>query len=448
MVDMHLLRDRQFQKKAAVVTACVVALSVGVGLTVAGTRNKSLLNHDNNSMAGGNGGAETEITDKESRMIDNYSNVTGYSDYGRAYGSGNEHGDEHGYAYGGKSGKSCYYWYSDSYHGSSKGGKSEHHESDSWSGGTDNYHYDGKAEKSSKGRRHLRAVQLQRRRLAYGTNEGSDAGGKSGKTDHVDDSGGGKSGKADHVDDSGGGGGDWWNAGEPGWHASPEPEPEKLHWHPEAEPEKPHWNDPEPEHHPPEPLHEALPPDGSGDMHGDDGHWVYDVKECDDYAYSKGSKGLPTPPEHHSPGSGDYHEPEPQNPGSGDYHGPEPHYPGSADYHGPEPHFPDEYTAPWKNSHPEPKPKPEAHWHETKPEPYTPPSSKGSKSKSSKVADGSKSAKGSKGAKSSYPEPAVGSDTWGKSWSSPGKEYPTYNPTADWLSPWVPAKSLWGSSAP
>ena len=524
MVDVHLLRDRKFQKKAAVVTACVVAISVGVGLTVAGTRNNK--SNDNNN--GTNGGDEidldhlaTEITDKESRLIDNYSNVTGYSDYGRAYDSGDsDHGYEHGY--GGKSGKSCYYWYSDSYHGSSKGGKSEYHESGSWNGGeTDDYHYDGKAEKSSKGRRHLRAVQQQRRRLAYGVDEeGSDAGG-------------GKSGKADHVDVTGG---DWWNAGEPGWHA-PEPEPEKPHWHdPEPEPEKPHWHEPappeplphpdgsgdwhgstepepkhmfgksgkgegdksgkseheegksgksEPEHyepathwwgsgpepihhdssgdyHGPEPEHhpEPLHPDGSGDWHGDDGHWVYDVKECDNYAYSKGGKGSSSKgskSEHHPPGSGDYHEPEPHHPGSADYHGPEP-----------EPHHhPDEYTVPWKNSHPEPEPEPEAHWHEpkpepdshwheTKPEPYSPPSSKGSKSKSSKAADGSKSAKGSKGAKSeskgskaSYPEPAVAHpDSWGKSWSSPDKEHQTYNPTADWLSPWVPAKSLWGSSAP
>lgn len=597
MVDMHLLRDRKFQKKAAVVTACVVAISVGVGLTVAGTRNNKSNDNDDGTNGGDSNHLATEITDKESRLIDNYSNVTGYSDYGRAYDSGDsDHGYEHGY--GGKSGKSCYYWYSDSYHGSSKGGKSEYHESGSWNGGeTDDYHYDGKAEKSSKGRRHLRAVQQQRRRLAYGVDEeGSDAG------------------KADHVDVTGG---DWWNAGEPGWHA-PEPEPEKPHWHdPEPEPEKPHWHDPEPpeplhffeksgkstsdyhheesyhledggksgksepeqyeegksgksepehyepeswwgsgpeplphpdgsgdwigstepepkhmfgksgkgegdksgkseqeegksgksepehyepesphwwgsgpepihhdgsgdyhgpepEHHP-EPLHpEPLHPDGSGDWHGDDGHWVYDVKECDNYSYSKGGKGSSSKgskSEHHPPGSGDYHEPDPEHhPGSGDNHKPEPHHPGSGDYHGPEPephHHPDEYTVPWKNSHPEPepepdahwhepKPEPEAHWHEPNPEPYSPPSSKGSKSKSSKAADGSKSAKGSKGAKSeskvskaSYPEPAVAHpDSWGKSWSSPGTEFPTYNPTADWLSPWVPAKSLWGSSAP
>lgn len=388
-IDLHRLRDPRFIK-AAVVATSVVAISLGVGLTIASTRDKTT--GSTSTKAPGkevSGGGEGEVladsnyllatgevpdvpmneTAKEIRSTD-----SAYSDYSRSYSE---------YGVGSKSSK-CY-----RYSGpSAKGGKS--------SGGSD---------KSGKARRLGRS-------LADGSS------GKSGKSEGGEHPAGdewiwgsppgssGKSGKSEtslfHSEadwdnkvwwSGGPSGKSWkseWNSGKSGKSDGGGPHPEDD-W-------EPSWDEP-------------------GDWWGAEpgGMWYYD-EDCEEWSgkattASTGSNGswtIPSEPEWKAP------TPEP--------------VPASKEPEWSTPETPDYGSPPSSKSN-----------KSSKGVYYTSKSSKGSK--------GSKSSKSSKSSKFSSVPPPDNKD-WSSPWSPPTMDLwespATGWPTDSWATAWTPSdKKMW-----
>ena len=444
-VDLHRMRDPRFVK-AAVVASSVLAVSLGVGLTVAGTRAREDKPPSFTSTDGGGpgarggdlagddgkgGGAFTdsnyllvgEIPDvavlvngtangtvKEIRSVDVPSDSTGY----RTYGGGSKSGKSGGEYTSDK----CYQWKGDGPSPSGKGGKSGS------SGGSKSGKGSSGGSKSGKATRRLGG-----RNLAGGSS------GKSGKT------AAGKSGKSD--------GGD-------------EPHPVGVWEHVAGWDDAPGWDEPSWD----EPSWDETEGGWWGAEPG--GWWYYDEDCEEDEAWSAGEMGTkvgktgssgsksgksspshPPGPEWEAP-----HEPVWKAP-------PEPEWKAP-----PEPEWEAPPEPEWEPPPIDPPPASEEHWWSAPHEPEevstpvehwsppsttveSPPSSKSGKSKGSKSKGSKSEGSESKSSKVSVMSPPNTKD-WSSPWSPPTKdswESPPTDPPVVWSSPWTPpVKRMWSSS--